>query len=429
MLKAGVSLVDISPEKGISLYGYPQGWRFNEGVHDSIYAACLYLNNGKDELVMFACDLLYFGKKYTEELRRRIGKPVMISCSHTHCAPRANQYMKCENIPQEILDAHDAYMSILFDKMENAAKEAIANTFDAEIGFEVGKCGYEQGMGGNRRYKNGLSDPSVNVMAVREKGGNIKSVLVNYTLHPTYLHEDNLLVSADYPGYIRRYMQFAAPDAVFMFAQGTSGNQSPRYFRVAQNFEECARGGTTLGVEAFHCLEKMKFEDEVDIRIRSLEFEPELKTFCSLEEAEQKAKEADDHWAAVKASGASWLDAWNAELLSIGAHATIRHIKTLASGEKDPEFPAEVQVVSFNKHAIVAIPGEHFVEYGLAIKEAAKKAGYETAYVFHCSNGTLPGYCYTAEELAMGGYEVGNSMLGPNAGNQFVEAATKLLNE
>ena len=124
--------------------------------------------------------------------------------------------------------------------------------FDASLGTYVGHCGAESGVGGNRREKGGLCDPTVNVLAVKDTAGVLRACMLNYALHPTYLHAENVLVSADYPGYFRRFMQFAYPECITLFAQGTSGNQSSRYHRVAQNFEEAARVGTTLGLSLIH---------------------------------------------------------------------------------------------------------------------------------------------------------------------------------
>ena len=64
MLKAGIALADISPEKGVQMAGYPHCPRPNEGIHDPLYCGALYLDNGRDSITMVTLDLLYFGKKY-----------------------------------------------------------------------------------------------------------------------------------------------------------------------------------------------------------------------------------------------------------------------------------------------------------------------------------------------------------------------------
>ena len=68
MLKAGMMSVDISPEQGEELAGYPHYPRNNTGVHDPLYGACMYLSNGKEEVALVTLDLLFFSKKHVQRL-------------------------------------------------------------------------------------------------------------------------------------------------------------------------------------------------------------------------------------------------------------------------------------------------------------------------------------------------------------------------
>lgn len=97
MLKAGMAKADITPEKGLELAGYPHYPRNNTGAHDPLYAACMYLENDGEAVAMVTLDLLFFSKKHTAEVRRRLeaehilcGDHLMISCSHTHSGPWAS---------------------------------------------------------------------------------------------------------------------------------------------------------------------------------------------------------------------------------------------------------------------------------------------------------------------------------------------------
>ena len=60
MLRAGTGLAVITPPQGLALAGYPHYERNNTGAHDPLYAACLYLNDGKEELALVTLDLLFF---------------------------------------------------------------------------------------------------------------------------------------------------------------------------------------------------------------------------------------------------------------------------------------------------------------------------------------------------------------------------------
>src|SRR5581483_3050249 len=75
--------------------------------------------------------------------------------------------------------------------------------------------------------------------------------------------------------------------------------------------------------------------------------------------------------------------------------------------------------------AIVTLPGEVFVEHGLAIKKASP---FRTTLVIELANAN-PAYIPTRKAFAEGSYEVVNSRLAPGGGERLVEAATFLLKE
>ena len=74
---------------------------------------------------------------------------------------------------------------------------------------------------------------------------------------------------------------------------------------------------------------------------------------------------------------------------------------------------------------LVTLPGEVFVELGLAIKKASP---FETTLVIELANDG-PGYIPTSKAFAEGSYETVNSRVAPGGGEQMVELATRLLNE
>ena len=406
MLKAGVGNVDISPEMGVQLAGYPHCPRENTGVHDPIYASAIHLDNGKNKLTMVCLDLLSFGKEICAEIRTKFDYPVTFTCTHTHCAPWMSTPLAAEM--DEGICINEDYKKETVEKIIELLKKVEKETFDAEIATAVGECGAEHGIGGNRREKGGLCDRAVNVLGVREKGGAVRAILVNYALHPTYLHAENTLVTADYPGYIRRYFHFAEPEAVVMFAQGCSGNQSSRYHRVGQDFEEASRAGTTVAIKAEDALKTATFKDEVEITYTSKDIvDLPMKEYPPEEVAKKLKEEAEAYYESVK--GGDYITARNAELAMFGAqnNYTFSRMPDFVS----PELPLEVVSIVIDDTLIVQLQGELFVEFGLKIKEFSK---YAKTFVFEVSNGYLPGYIYTEEAGKDGGYEVGTSQFGEN---------------
>jgi hypothetical protein len=89
--------------------------------------------------------------------------------------------------------------------------------------------------------------------------------------------------------------------------------------------------------------------------------------------------------------------------------------------------PVEVQAICLgNELAMVFLPGEIFVDLGLAIKRASP---FRTTLVIELSNCEETLYVPTRVAYAAGSYEVTNSALEPGSGEMLAEAAVRLLRE
>lgn len=433
-LRAGVAITEISPEKEVELAGYPHCPRNNTGVHDPLYASCIYLDNGITRLALVAMDLLFYSKKYVKEIQQRISKKtgipqgnIILSCSHTHSGPWAAGRLDLEAL-EKGLKPDQEYVKALNNKIEALVLDACSNTFDARVGIDKGHCGGEQGVGGNRRDPKGPADNEVCVLGVQDSAGQWRGCLVCYALHPTLIHSESTVVTADYPAYIRKYLSWAKPGMITLFTQGTSGDQSTRYFRDGQNFEEANRIGTTLGIEAGSVLDGMEMSCEIDLLVDSLEVELKLRKYPERKTAEDNVKKAEEKLESLRTQNASYIDIRNAELKLLGAEDILGYIILEEKGIKPDllidEVPMEITVVGIGAARIVGLQGEAFVEIGLEIK---KRSPFEKTFVIELTNGAAPGYAYTRDALEVGGYETDTSMLAPEHADMLIEAALRLL--
>jgi neutral ceramidase len=433
-LMAGISLVDISPGPGIELAGYPHHPRYNKGVHDPLFAGCICLDDGTNKLAIVSMDLLMYSRKEVRAVREEIAQitpipasNIMINCTHTHSGPWASGRLDLEALERN-LTPDSSFVADLRRKLVSLVKEAWESRFKAAVGIEKGFCGREKGVGGNRRNPEEISDPEVWVMGVKDSSGAFRACLVRYALHPTFLHSDNLLVSADYPGCIRKCLAEKKPAMAFLFAQGCSGNQSPRYFRKGKTYDEALRVGYAIGGEAARILESMDCSSEVKILARSAVIDVETRTLPFSGEAQKAVSAARAHWGKVKSETSSELDIWNAELSVLGAEDLLAYTLLKESGRPfslyQDELPAEVQVIGVGDARIVGLPGELFTEFGITVQY---RAPFEKTFVIELANGCLPGYACTSRAFAQGGYEVGTSLLTGRSGEQMVEAAVRLL--
>ncbi|TVR58796.1 MAG: hypothetical protein EA426_09125 [Spirochaetaceae bacterium] len=432
-LSAGTAECDISPPLGVSLAGYPHHPRPNEGIHDRLFASCLYLSDGSTRLALVTVDVIAISKANAARIRREASRAtgvperhIMVSCSHSHSSPRVAHSMTMD--AYETGTAPDEeYVSIVVGAAVDVVRSAVAGAFSAQIGIAKGFCGRENGVGGNRREPMGLADPEVWTIGVKDSNGTVRAVLVKYSLHPTFLHSDNVLVSADYPGYIRSHFRTAAPDAVFLFALGAAGNQSPRFFRSGKIFAEAERVGTAIAGEAERVLSEMQYRSDLPLTVRSREIELELRKFPPKAEIVDRVESLRRAWHELRDSGAAEPEVWNAELRFLGAEDTLSLMLLHERGELmvlNENTPSEVQVIGIGETRIVALPGELFVEFGIAVQF---RAPFANCFVITLANGGLPGYAATARAYAEGGYETGASMLTGRSGEQLVDAAVQLL--
>ena len=100
--------------------------------------------------------------------------------------------------------------------------------------------------------------------------------------------------------------------------QGASGDQSTRYFRDGQTFEEAERIGSTIGAEAVRVIESMQYLSGMDINVEEEIIPLKLRKFPSKEQAQKAVSDRKAELAAKQASGAGYLDCWNAQLKLFG---------------------------------------------------------------------------------------------------------------
>ncbi len=435
--RAGAAAVDISPGPGIPLAGYPHFPRHNTGVHDPLMAGCMVLDDGATKVALVCMDLLMISRRYVQSIRLKAaaqtGIPaanILISCSHTHSSPWGSDWFELGETTGEIMRPDAAYMSTLETKLVGLIATASREMFDARLAVDKGICGKERGVGGNRRDPAGPADPEVWTVGLQDSKGTWRACLVKYALHPTIIHEDSTLVTADYPAYIRQYLNGAFPGMVLLFAQGTAGNQSSRYFRKGQSFDEAERIGTAIGREAGEVLKRLQVSGQIRLGAWSTTVDLALRALPNRAEMEVRVDRARARYADLKSANAPYLEVQNANLTVLGEEDTLAFVLMQERGAsigfiKD-ELPAEVQVIGIGDARIVCLPGEVFVEFGRCIQAASP---FPKTFVVTIANGILPGYVCTAEAYAAGGYEAGASFLTPQAGEALTETARKILQQ
>lgn len=433
-LRAGKAVTDISPLRPSQLYGYPHVRRISTGVHDPLLASALWLDHGGTQLLMVALDLLFLDPPTARSIRKQVSAAlkipepaIFISCSHTHSGPITTRLLSWQN--DGSLTAPDPeYLAWVGERVTEAALKASSSAVSAELAWTSADA---TGVGGNRLAANGLTDPECGILAVRDaRTRALLSASLIYGMHPTVLHEDSTLISADFPFYTRLHLkeQFGH-ELVVMYHTAPCGNQSPRYYVKGQTFAEAERLGRKLGAAASLALGRLPEKawaaaPHLDARLMPVEL-PRRK-LMPLAAAEARLEQYRSTYQRLQAAGAPHPEVRTAECAIFGAEGGVALATAEATGDiarlLAAYAPLEVQRLGIGDADVIGLPGECFTEYSLEIKRRATRRTFVTSLV----NGELQGYIVTPETLAAGGYEATNAVFDPAAGSILVAAALAL---
>jgi hypothetical protein len=431
-LKAGAAAVSITPTTSQFLHGYPHVKRYSTGVHDPLYSSALFLNDGAQSLLIVANDILYIPKDLAARARRRIaqttGAPaesIMITATHTHSAPVVVRGLGERSDPV-VPEPDPAYLEHLEDGIVASAERAFGSARPAEIGLAVAHI---DGVGTNRRAPDGPADPEAPVLMVRDPASHAPiAAMVVYAMHPTVLHEDSALVSADFPGMARRYLQekVLKSDCPVLHHMGAAGNQSPRYCVRGQTFAEAERLGELFGQAVGRAIPGIAYRRDIALRAGQDFLNFPLRQLPSANDAEQKVKAVRAKLARQQSDGTPRAVVRTTECDLFGAEETLCLSRAAADGLVAAALarcmPAEVQLFRIGPWTFVGWQGEVFVEYALQVRRQCPDA-----FILTCANGSLQGYIVTEEAAAEGGYEASNALFAPSSGAMLVERTLQLM--
>lgn len=432
-LSVGACEREITPTDSQFLFGYPHVKRYSTGVHDPLLCSALVIEDHDHNIAAFvACDIIFVDRILVASARKRIteacgvhGESVMISATHTHSGPLTVDHVSNERDPV-VPKADPAYRRLLEDAIVEAVCEAFASRESAEIGLAVADG---TGVGTNRRDPDGPRDLEVPVLLARRvETGEPIACMVVCSMHPTVLHEDSTLVSADFPGFARSYLKKnQLKDATpVLYHTGPAGNQSPRHVTRENTFSEARRLGEILGRAIESVIPSIEYASELPVSIAKKRLSLAPREFPPVAEAKRALEAAESKLASLRESDASKTEIRTAEVDWFGAEETLTLAAAAEAGRVaqavDRCLPAEVMVVSVGSWNFVGMPGELFIEYAIELKRRCPGS-----FVISLANGELQGYIVTEEAAALGGYEASNALIHHSAGNAMVDAAATLI--
>jgi neutral ceramidase len=440
VLKAGWCAVDITPPVGTPLAGFAARKGVSEGIHDPLKARALVIEReGGETVALLTADVVGMPTAMARQVRERIATAigitpdhVMVSASHTHSGPVLEPSLDTIGL------ASEHYRATLADDIVGAAAAAARRREPVRLEVASGRI---EGIGRNRRHDDGLPvDPEVGLLSLLPSAGPACR-FVKYACHAVTLGPDNLLITADYPGYAMRFIErVMGPGTVAMFANGAAGDVNTGhsadlsalgYFIPGRTFERAERLGTMLGAEVVRTAQTSEAESDPVVRAASREILLPAKALPSIAEAtadlERKRKVLD----ALSAKLGSAVPETDPRLVKARVDELYARLLVLRVGQRadtgsgteaSKQIPVEIQGIRIGETALIGVPVELFVEIGLAVKAASP---WKRTWVLGYTNGSM-GYLPSREAYVEGGYEVVSSIFAPEAVTALEQAMIEL---
>ena len=438
-LRAGVAVVDITPPVPFRMSGYFHE-RVSTGVKDPLHAKAVVIQQGGEAAALVFCDLIGIPLDVSTRSRQKAsdatGIPaehIAVAATHSHTGPlyfgalrkhfHDRSVARLGKDPYEVVD----YPAELVDHIAAAIVKAQSEL--QPVRLEAGYAN-EDRLPFNRRFLMrdgsvrfnpgqlnpdiiravGPADPQIGIVTLKRRDTSAPlAAVVAFALHLDTTGDTEY--SADFPKFTEdRLKESHGPEFTLLFGAGTCGDinhidVTTREKRSANEIGDMLAEavGQAIQTDALTTIEKPS------LAVRSTKINVPLQQYTEAETADARAKMALiggrelPFLEQVKASKIMAIELRGGETMSL-----------------------EVQAFRLgDETAIVTLPGEVFVELGLAIKAASP---FNTTLVMELANDAL-GYIPTQKAFVEGSYETVNSVVQPGSGEKLVEAAIGLLKE
>lgn len=423
-LEVGIGIVDISGDDAVIL--------------DPLHVKAVVIRQGTEQLALVECDVTGVSSEVTsvarQEASQKTGIPynnICVSATHTHMANSTRDIKTA--VIQAITDAQAALKTV---KLKSGIGQQFNVSFNRRYFMKDGSVVF------NPMFLNpdivrpaGPIDPEIGIVMFYDvKSNKPVSGLLNFALHLDVVKEYGAVyqqsglgsrnsVSADYPYWIDTSLKKEFGNTfISVFFTGCCGNI---------NHWDFSKPGPQSG----HKTKSKQIGDSLYSSImRALPLAkdelPSLASRCRVINVPLQSFTAEElAWAkGVNSSSLSGKSEEPSERKQFLDNVKRRRILWLDEEKQKgiESLGLDVQVFRLtNNTAIVTLPGEMFVEYGLAIKNFSP---FENTIVIELSNQAI-GYVPNKKAFPQGGYEVENSRLAPGGGEMLADAAIKMLKE
>ncbi len=388
----------INPEVGHTLCGY--GPYANTGVHDDIVVTALWLDDGRQRAVMLNYDLLGLRAITSKRIRAAVAQAVGIPiarvftvCTHVHSGPDVIELNVYGDGPNP--ECRADYLERLIGWSTQAATDAKAGAEECTLRYNFAdtdgnmnrrfnfpdrRGAYipdnKQLIGQSREYV----DREFGIIALRKKGtlNRYKAIITNYTCHPLCVGNSSDLVTADFPGVMRRTIEDTFAGCLCLTTTGAAGDNHP--LMPESGFDGAADMGRRLGRLAIMRTYDSVAADDQSLRLAHVDVSMALR---------------DETTSAMQPE----------------AMARTRAL----TKDRTPK-RTEISLIGLGPVLLAGFPGEPMAEQGAMLKWMSP---FLKTYAMFTATDSL-GYFPTTNQFLWGGYETNTSLFAHGTGDALV---------
>lgn len=430
-LRAGYAVEEITPERSVPMGGYGRADRHSTGTRDPLSARALVLADGATRVAVVSADLVNVSRELSgrvaREVTRRDGADVdelLVAATHTHSGPY---------VPARAMDVNPSFAPLAeacdaetVDRLVEHIADAVGAAADdlAPASLRVGRASNEQ-TPANRRADTAAVripldetvDPEL-VVALVAAGGREVAVF-NFACHPVCQTPDQTLFSADWLGAV--YDRVADEHgAEAMFLNGASGQINPREKAVERTEREIYEYTDAVGAEVADTVGEALAAAREEDPVEDVPVSVERRRLRFPVKSTPDADRLDRHLDELRRASEGAVDdpAFDTSVNPV----YVAELRNIAEWDVDG-LPATMRYLEVGPVGVLTVPGEAFVQHGLAFKE---RATAEDLLVATCTDGYV-GYFPTLRELENNGYEVNTAKVAPEAIVQFRDCGLDLV--
>jgi len=428
-LRVGVAEVEYKPALGLML---GDAAPVALGYRTPLFIKALVFNNGFDEVAVVAADLINFDRrdvaKVAAKAHERCGiRPdaILLTCSHSHVSPASNRrsilYQATFNasFSQEKWEKQLAFIDGMVDTIADAICEAKANLQPGSLGVVTADLPWL--IFNRRRYTRnyhawthwmkippnqaydveGPIDPELGLFVARDAQHRPLAMLWNFSGHNSFYFDDQYSADISYTvqAMLDERLGMHVPT---LYAPGCGGNTN--YFDYGQP------GGLEKATEGVASAIVAIYREACTL--------PEVKLAGTKVSLFFPPRDNTRYW--WKNDISHKLPSW----ITFGERG-MKNAQEMA--KEQGAYQTEVTVLRLGEVALVGLPGEIFVEFGLMLKE---RSPFRRTFVTSYTNDGA-GYIPTRRAFLGGSYEAWHtsSPTGREAGYKMVDKAVELLTE